>query len=280
MNNYDDIKRFKEKLNMEGIDYKEIAESNPNITAHNWAIIKQVATADEPFHPLEQGRPTQPTPAPVSDKEFSASPLGQPLAAQQPRAGGNINRDIGAINAHYQPQASTAAESFASPLMSAVGKALPAIGPVAPVATPQDGNAPAGAAFLNAIQQEFAAPPAAVPTRSQEPAAASPFDAGQHGRPAAASPFDAGQHGRPAAASLFDAGQHGRPAAASLFDAARHDQPARTSSTAASSVRAPANAAGTMRFNSLFNRKSQSSAMPSGRDTLLSLLLENIALCR
>ncbi|NDL64627.1 cellulose biosynthesis protein BcsO [Acerihabitans arboris] len=234
MNNYDDIKRFKEKLNMESIDYKEIAESNPNITSHNWAIIKQVATADEPFHPLEQGRSTQPTPAPISEKEFSATPLGQQARTQQPRAVGHINQNI---SARYRPQATVQGDSFASPLMSAVSQALPATSPAMPSAEPA-GEAPAGAALLNAIQREFAAPPKAVtPPRPQAP----------------------------------------QPAATPLFEAATHVRPAPAAPRTTSPGQATANA---MRFNSLFNRKAQQSATRPGRDMPLSLLLENIALCR
>jgi len=86
MNNYDDIKRFKEKLNLEGIDYKEIAENNPHSsTANNWAIMQQVASADEPFHPLEHGHTTQPTPTPISNKEFILSALDIPPSAPHSR---------------------------------------------------------------------------------------------------------------------------------------------------------------------------------------------------
>ncbi|XBS69677.1 hypothetical protein ABK905_25790 [Acerihabitans sp. KWT182] len=97
---------------MEGIDYKEIAENNPHITPHNWAIIKQIAAADEPFHPLEQGQTTQPVPMPVSNKEFSPSAFVKPAAPQALRGGGNA--------AAPAPQAS----AFASPLMAAVSKVL------------------------------------------------------------------------------------------------------------------------------------------------------------
>ncbi|HEY0209464.1 hypothetical protein [Acerihabitans sp.] len=251
MNNYDDIKRFKEKLNMEDIDYKEIAESNPNISSHHWAIINQVATADEPFHPLEQGRSTQPIPTPVSQKEFNASPLGAPTAAQQPGAGGDIHQDIGAVNAHYQPQVFPASPVYASPLMSAVGKALPATSHASPAAATPAGNAHAGAAFLNAIQQELAAARAPL--------------------------FDDGRQGHPDQAPLFGDGRQGQPARAPLFGDGHQGQAAPAPSPEALSARVSASA---MPFNRLFNRKSPASATLPGRDTPLSLLLENIALCR
>ncbi|MGL9773643.1 MAG: hypothetical protein ACR5LG_06140 [Sodalis sp. (in: enterobacteria)] len=71
MNNYDDIKRFKEKLNMEDFDYKEIAKSNPNSSASSWTIIRQIVNANRPSHPLEQGHSTLPPPSPISQQEFS-----------------------------------------------------------------------------------------------------------------------------------------------------------------------------------------------------------------
>ncbi|WP_071882285.1 cellulose biosynthesis protein BcsO [Candidatus Sodalis pierantonius] len=83
MNNYDDIKRFKEKLNMEPIDYKEIAENNLNSSASSWTIIKHIVNADKPFHPLEQGHSTLPSPAPISQQEFSARPAA-PNASHTP----------------------------------------------------------------------------------------------------------------------------------------------------------------------------------------------------
>ncbi len=253
MNNYDDIKRFKEKLNMETIDYKEIAESNPNNASQSWAIIKQVATADEPFHPLDQGRSTQPTPSPISAREFTASPLGHPEPAQ-PFSNGA--RDTGALNAPSRPLTSAPVqdESFASPLMSALSKALP---PVPQSARPGGsaahilGEAPGGAAFLNALENQFTRQPAAVtePARTASPA------------------------------SLFDAVGHNQPAATPV------QSPVRARPTvlfhAAAPAEAPARAADNMRFNKLFNRKSQSQTdtLPA-RDMPLSLLLENIALCR
>lgn len=85
MNKYDDIKRFIEKSNMQGIDYKEItdgATTKPISGSMNqWTLIKQVAFSEEKAGPLESGRTTQPTPQAISEDEFTA-----PAAALTPAA--------------------------------------------------------------------------------------------------------------------------------------------------------------------------------------------------
>lgn len=241
MNNYDDIKRFKEKLNLEGIDYKEIAESNPTHSTANWAIIKQVATADEPFHPLEQGQSTVPTPAPVGRGEFSAERSAPPAAGL---------RGTSVHTAQAQPPA----PSFAAPLLNAISDALPDR-PVTASAAPAGDAQPAIAA--SRVSSLFGAPAAAqtpAPARQASPSAADAVTA-------------------PATnlSSLFGAPTAPAPRA----------QPAAPAPLApAVSTRTDAPVTG-KRFTNLFNRGSASSANDNaGRDTSLSLLLENIALCR
>lgn len=334
MNNYDDIKRFKEKLNMEGIDYKEIAENNPHsATASNWAIMQQVASSDEPFHPLEHGHTTQPTPAPISNKEFILSALDIPPSAPHSarQQTGNDVFSSTAMQAADSPP--TPPQPFASPLMSALSKVLPVAREQADNAKPA---APAGATAFHpdnidqpqAIARQPASLESANPFSSPPPyAGASLFNAADQGRRAAPSPFmDNGlaaqpvQHGGDS--SLFGPTDQehgnqgpafGRPIAANhrdrdlsgfvastpvnrqqpgLFNPNPRDQqqPGLFNPTP-SDQQQPGlfgrqNADGPtmgreMPFNQLFNRKShQNNGALPGRDMPLSLLLENIALCR
>lgn len=224
MNNYDDIKRFKEKLNMEGIDYKEIVENHTVNTHQNWAIIKQVATADEPFHPLEHGGSTQPTPTPISKQEFSAAPLS-PLEQQPVQR--QTSPNAGLINTAGQPHAPAGApgQPAVSPLMSALSRALPLA--EAPVSAPLP---PAAAVWFDPPHRQQPAP-----ARSAAPQTLPP--PGLSRAPMATAPAPQPDNGR--------------------------------------------------RFNQLFSKKSTSSAgiaqktsTTPAREMPLSLLLENIALCR
>ncbi|MBT9431837.1 cellulose biosynthesis protein BcsO [Candidatus Sodalis endolongispinus] len=116
MNNYDDIKRFKEKLNMEAIDYKEIADNNPHSSVSSWTIIRQIVNADRSLHPLEQGHSTiLPPPSPISQQEFSAR---SPAMAQQPPVAQGSAATAGIDRPAYGP-------SVFSPLFNAVDNALP-----------------------------------------------------------------------------------------------------------------------------------------------------------
>ncbi len=117
MNNYDDIKRFKEKLNMESIDYKEIAENNLHNTPHNWAIIRQIAAADEPLYPLDQGRTTRPVPMPVSNKELFPSAWDKPAAVHSlpDDAGKNDTADEMRFNRLFNRTSRSAAASGVLP---------------------------------------------------------------------------------------------------------------------------------------------------------------------
>ncbi len=233
MNNYDDIKRFKEKLNMEDIDYKEIAENNPHNTPHNWAILKQIAAADEPYHPLEQGQTTQPVPVQVSNKEFIAPAFDKPAAMTSPR-------DLSKNDAPGIQQ-----PTFASPLMAAVSRVLSA---------------------------------------EQGPGYAA------EGMPAAGSLSVSGSgHGeRGFRPSILDGVDRGLPPPAAAPASPLHRDNVRAQPAAGPSVfdstgrrEAAAAPANEMRFSRLFNRKSPlTTGVAPGRDMPLSLLLENIALCR
>ncbi len=245
MNNYDDIKRFKEKLNLEGIDYKEIVESRPNNTTNNWAIIKQVATADEPFHPLEHGHTTQPTPAPVSQQEFSPSAFVQP---ERVRASSHGHHDKGIFNSFGDVNAPAQEQAFASPLLSALSRVMP----------------PAADAVIPGVIADTSPSAAPVLAGSDVFAAPAPKNIG--------------------GATLFNTASRQdfaptAPAPARPSLAPRTLFP--TQSSASSQATAPTPPDNTKRFNKLFNRKSH---LPAGiaptRDMPLSLLLENIALCR
>ncbi|MEA9389911.1 hypothetical protein SJI19_04965 [Acerihabitans sp. TG2] len=247
MNNYDDIKRFKEKLNLEGIDYKEIVENHPNNTANNWAIIKQVATADEPFHPLDHGRSTQPTPTPVSHQEFSASSFAQAEPVQPPF---RAHQDPGLLNAIGESIAPTREQPLTSPLLSALSKVMP----------PAVDAAGSGANVGN-----FSV---SGPSNTLHPMLGNQAIE----RPTAAPEFKSQVNALFETASRQDF-TPAPPVVAQTPLRSPSGLPPRTSS--------PARSGDTKRFTTLFNRKSH---LPAGitptRDMSLALLLENIALCR
>ncbi|PLR51214.1 MULTISPECIES: cellulose biosynthesis protein BcsO [Yersiniaceae] len=115
MNKYDDIKRFKEKTHMEGIDYKEISDSSQEGAQQNWAILRQLsATAEAPGALGSSQRTVQPAPTPVSDREFATDSLLSTLSDMLPAA--------------------PAAPHTASPAPAAVSPAQPAAAPPAPEA--------------------------------------------------------------------------------------------------------------------------------------------------
>lgn len=85
MNTYDDIKRFKEKTHMEGIDYKEISDSGQEGAQQSWPILRQLsAAADAPGALGSSQRTVQPAPVPVSGREFSGQGLLSSLSDQLP----------------------------------------------------------------------------------------------------------------------------------------------------------------------------------------------------
>ncbi|MBS0967975.1 MULTISPECIES: cellulose biosynthesis protein BcsO [Yersiniaceae] len=119
MNKYDDIKRFKEKTHMEGIDYKEISDSSQEGAQQNWAILRQLsATAEAPGALGSSQRTVQPAPTPVSDREFATDSLLSTLSDMLPAA----------------PAVAPAAPHTASPAPAAVSPAQPAAAPPAPEA--------------------------------------------------------------------------------------------------------------------------------------------------
>lgn len=83
MNKYDDIKQFKDKIDMQGINYKEISEGESNNSGSAWALIKQMSS-QENNSLLENGRTTQPTPQPVSASEFAEPNSLKMMSETQP----------------------------------------------------------------------------------------------------------------------------------------------------------------------------------------------------
>ncbi|AHF75297.1 hypothetical protein Sant_0181 [Sodalis praecaptivus] len=279
MNNYDDIKRFKEKLNMEAIDYKEIAENNPNSSASSWTIIKQIVNADKPFHPLEQGHSTLPSPAPISQQEFSARPAASDVApAPLPSANA-------AAGPAYGP-------SVLSPLFNAVEKAMPpqpATG--APPFRAIDGGSRAtgpGSVFDQLTQRAASAPGTSGATPTPLPTAGGASALQGHAALMAAPPKP-GQSTDGPGKTLVES-PFAQPQAPGRASGVLPPQgnPFTTPNAAPTSSpfaqaqgREPAQDVAGMRFKNLFNRSPAALADTAvGRDIPLSLLLENIALCR
>ncbi|WP_191091630.1 cellulose biosynthesis protein BcsO [Affinibrenneria salicis] len=86
MNKYDDIKQFKEKLNLEHIDYKDTSENDVHAPSQEWAILKQVAgangVADDAARQRTGGFPA--IPVPVNKEEFRSASLLQAVSQQLP----------------------------------------------------------------------------------------------------------------------------------------------------------------------------------------------------
>ncbi|WP_145500638.1 cellulose biosynthesis protein BcsO [Yersinia bercovieri] len=88
MNKYDDIKQFKDKIDMQDINYKEISEGEAKKSGSTWALIKQMSS-QESNSLLENGRTTQPTPQPISAAEFA-----EPDALKKMSGTRQINSDF------------------------------------------------------------------------------------------------------------------------------------------------------------------------------------------
>lgn len=88
MNKYDDIKQFKDKIDMQDINYKEISECETRKSGSAWALIKQMS-AEENSSPLENGRTTQPTPQLISASEFT-----EPDALKKMSGARYVNNDV------------------------------------------------------------------------------------------------------------------------------------------------------------------------------------------
>jgi hypothetical protein len=135
MNKYDDIKRFKEKTHMEGIDYKEIPDNGQEGAQQNWAILRQLsATAEAPGALGSSQRTVQPAPMPVSEREFATDGLLSTLGEMLPPA----------------------AAPSAPPIRDAVSPAPHAAPPVAPAVT-----APGAARYTSLFRPKAVAQPAA-----------------------------------------------------------------------------------------------------------------------
>ena len=173
MNKYDDIKRFIEKSNMQGIDYKEITDSATTKpisgSMNQWTLIKQVAISEEKAGPLESGRTTQPTPQAISDDEFTvpaslataATPASQPVV---PVSSAIISSGFGLLDSLREtlpPQES--ASVTAAPKVEPVA-APPASHHVAsPTLFAQSVTPDSGSGLLDSVRQALPAQAVAKP---------------------------------------------------------------------------------------------------------------------
>ncbi|MDR3431179.1 MAG: cellulose biosynthesis protein BcsO [Rouxiella aceris] len=182
MNKYDDIKRFIEKSNMQGIDYKEItddATTKPISGSMNqWTLIKQVAFSEEKAGPLESGRTTQPTPQAISEDEFTApaaelapvaTPASQPVV---PVSSAILSSGFGLLDSLREtlpPKESTS--------VTAAPKAEPIAAPpashhvVSPTLFAQSVTPDSGSGLLDSVRQAL---PAQAVAKPQQPAYVAP----------------------------------------------------------------------------------------------------------
>lgn len=101
MNKYDDIKQFKEKLNLEHIDYKDTSENDVHMPSQEWAILRQVAVANgaaDDHAALQRigGLPASPIPA--SKEEFGSASLLQAVSQQLPASRDSAAADQPAVS--------------------------------------------------------------------------------------------------------------------------------------------------------------------------------------
>ncbi len=95
MSKYDDVQRFKDKINLKDIDYKEFPKEESASTLHRWSIVEQVAGNGAGLSAHQQ-------PTPINTTDFSSSaPLGstqpsQPTAAikENTRASDHISHNF------------------------------------------------------------------------------------------------------------------------------------------------------------------------------------------
>lgn len=123
MNRYDDIKRFKEKAKLEGIDYKEISESVAESSAHEWAILEQLSVDERDSGLLNSGRSTRAVPIPVASDELLAVPPvpaieGSPLRASSAESG-SVSSYAGAFAQVNAALAASAAPVAPQPAVNA-----------------------------------------------------------------------------------------------------------------------------------------------------------------
>ncbi|MXP59861.1 cellulose biosynthesis protein BcsO [Pantoea sp. Taur] len=258
MKNYDDLQRFKEKTKTLDIAFKDMSGQSQEADHSQWAIIRQLATDNEPELGSGQ-RIDLPQPQPIRGDEFSA-PAAAPAAispAASTSRGSILDSLAATAPAEPAPATSPAGVSSLFPPAPAA-KPAPSVISQAPKATHVERQAttslfPPPPAKPAAAPLSASAPIAAVPTVTPAPApVANPAPA------PLASPIAATSAEAPQATTTFSA-------PASTFTAPV--EPARPAASAPS------------RFGALFRSRATEPAHLS-KETPLKPLLEKIALCR
>ena len=202
MKNYDDLQRFKEKTQTLDIAFKDMSGQSQEADQSQWALLRQLATDDEPELGSGQ-RIDLPQPQPIRGDEFSAAPehaqstpiVNTPAASS---GRGSILDSLAAAAAApaaapasastlFPPAQPTKTAPFVAPKATHVERqastlfppAKPAAAPTAPaapaehLATAETPVAPAPAA--SAAPAPIPAPTEALrPSETQPPAAAAP----------------------------------------------------------------------------------------------------------
>ena len=207
MKNYDDLQRFKEKTQTLDIAFKDMSGQSQEADQSQWALLRQLATDDEPELGSGQ-RIDLPQPQPIRGDEFSAAPehaqstpiVNTPAASS---GRGSILDSLAAAAAAPAPAAAPASAStlfppaqptktapFVAPKATHVERQASTLFPPAkPAAAPTAPTAPAAPAapaeHLATAETPVAPAPAAsapipAPTEAQRPSETQP--------PAAAAP--------------------------------------------------------------------------------------------
>ncbi|ORM62409.1 cellulose biosynthesis protein BcsO [Pantoea rodasii] len=251
MKNYDDLQRFKEKTKTLDIAFKDMSGQSQEADHSQWAIIRQLATDNEPELGSGQ-RIDLPQPQPIRGDEFTApaAPMQAAPVVVAPVAStsrGSILDSL-AATAPVESTPATPPAGISSLFPPApAAKSAPSVLTQAPKATHVERQA-----TTSLFPPAPAKPAAAVvpaPAVASAPIFAAPVEAA---RPAAPAPV----YAAPA--------EPARPAPAPTFAAPA--EPARP-------------AAAPSRFGSLFRSRPAEPANIS-KETPLKPLLEKIALCR
>lgn len=266
MKNYDDLQRFKEKTKTLDIAFKDMSGQSQEADHSQWAIIRQLATDNEPELGSGQ-RIDLPQPQPIRGDEFSA-PAAAPasISPAASTAGGSILDSL-AATAPAEPAPATPPAGVSSLFPPApAAKPAPSVISQAPKATHVERQAttslfPPPPAKPAAAPLSASAPIAAVPAATPAPvpvANPAPVPVANPAPAPLAAPIAATSAEAPQAATTFSA-------PASTF--AAPVEPARPAASAPS------------RFGALFRSRATEPANLS-KETPLKPLLEKIALCR
>ncbi|QKJ85122.1 cellulose biosynthesis protein BcsO [Paramixta manurensis] len=88
MKSYDDLQRFKDKTQTQGIDFKDMSEQTLESDTTHWAIIKQLLQDGTSENVLERSQPIdQSLPQPIAEDLFAALPAASPGEPEKPAPG-------------------------------------------------------------------------------------------------------------------------------------------------------------------------------------------------